>query len=96
MTITSDISAPLVVIVGATGVQGGSVIRNLIQSDKPYRLRGLTRDATKPAAQELKSQGVDVFAVSVAVGNEAAVREAFRGADVVFVCRLLLPTSLLC
>ncbi|KZV78226.1 NAD(P)-binding protein [Exidia glandulosa HHB12029] len=84
MTISSDVSSPLVVVVGATGIQGGSVIHNLIASDKPYRLRGLTRDASKPAAQKIKELGVDIVSVNISVGNEAAVREAFRGATVVF------------
>lgn len=89
MTISSEPSAPLVVVVGATGIQGGSVIRNLIESDKPYRLRGLTRDAGKPVAQKLKGLGVDVVSVTIRVGNEAQVRDAFRGTDVVFVRTVL-------
>ncbi|KZV94006.1 NAD(P)-binding protein [Exidia glandulosa HHB12029] len=84
MTISSDVSAPLVVVVGATGVQGGSVIRNLIESDKPYRLRGLTRDASQPAAQKIKDLGVEVVTVNIVVGNEAEVRDAFKGGDIIF------------
>ncbi|KZV94007.1 NAD(P)-binding protein [Exidia glandulosa HHB12029] len=84
MTVTSGLSAPLVVVVGATGVQGGSVIRNLIESDKPYRFRGLTRDASKPAAQKIKDLGVEVVTVNIVVGNEAGVRDAFKGGDIIF------------
>ncbi|KZV94016.1 NAD(P)-binding protein [Exidia glandulosa HHB12029] len=84
MTVSSDVSAPLVVVIGATGVQGGSVIRNLIQSDKPYRLRGITRDVSKPAAQKLAQLGVEVVSANVVVGNESGVQEAFKGADIVF------------
>lgn len=84
MTVVTDLSAPLVVVVGATGVQGGSVVRNLIESDKPYRLRGLSRDASKPAAAKLKELGVEVVSVIIAVDNAPAVREAFAGAEVVF------------
>ncbi|KZV97920.1 NAD(P)-binding protein [Exidia glandulosa HHB12029] len=84
MVVTSDTSAPLVVVVGATGVQGGSVISNLVQSDKPYRLRGVTRDVSKPAAQKLKDLGVEVVSANIVVGNESAVQEAFKGAHVVF------------
>ena len=85
MTIVKDSAAPLVVVVGATGIQGGSVIRELAKSDKPYRLRGLTRDATKPAAQELVKQGVEVYTANIVVGNEEAVKDAFKGGDVIFV-----------
>ncbi|EJD43491.1 NAD(P)-binding protein [Auricularia subglabra TFB-10046 SS5] len=84
MTLSNDPSAPLVAVVGATGYQGGSVVANLIESDQPYRLRGLTRDGSKPAAVKLKERGVEIFVVDIVVGNEAAVRDAFRGADVVF------------
>lgn len=72
-------------MVGATGVQGGSVIRELARSDKPYRIRGLTRDPTKPAAQALAKEGVEVRAVNIVLGSEKAVQEAFKGGDVVFI-----------
>ncbi|EJD54869.1 NAD(P)-binding protein [Auricularia subglabra TFB-10046 SS5] len=84
MTVSANSSTPLVVVVGSTGLQGGSVIRNLIESNKPYRLRGLTRDASKPAALKLKELGVEVVSVDITVGNEAAVRKAFEGAEVIF------------
>ncbi|EJD43448.1 NAD(P)-binding protein [Auricularia subglabra TFB-10046 SS5] len=84
MTVSTKSTSPLVVVVGATGIQGGSVIRHLIESDKMYRLRGLTRDASKPAALKLRELGVEVTSVTIAVGNDAAVREAFKGADIVF------------
>ncbi|KAJ7769228.1 hypothetical protein B0H14DRAFT_2967708 [Mycena olivaceomarginata] len=70
MTITQDPTAPLVAVVGATGAQGGSVINALAESKKPYRIRGFTRDSTKPASQQLIAQG--------------SVFEAFAGASMVF------------
>ncbi|KAJ7498525.1 NAD(P)-binding protein [Mycena latifolia] len=85
MTISQDPSAPLAVLVGITGQQGGSVARALIESDKPYRLRGLTRDASKPAAQAFATQGIEIVSVSLTVSNAASVRKAFEGADIVFV-----------
>ncbi|KAJ7129238.1 NAD(P)-binding protein [Mycena epipterygia] len=85
MTISQDPSAPLAVLVGITGLQGGNVARALIDSDKPYRLRGLTRDATKPAAQAFAEQGVHIISVSLTVENSVNVREAFVGADIAFV-----------
>ncbi|KAF8214034.1 NAD(P)-binding protein [Mycena galopus ATCC 62051] len=84
MTISQDLSAPLVVLVGITGLQGGSVARALIDSDKPYRIRGLTRDASKPAAQSFAAQGVQIVSVSLTVENAANVRKAFEGADIAF------------
>ncbi|EJD43416.1 NAD(P)-binding protein [Auricularia subglabra TFB-10046 SS5] len=84
MTVSTDTSVPLVVVVGATGTQGGSVIRHLVESDRPYRLRGLTRDTSKAAALKPKDVGVEIIAVTIFVGNEAAVLEAFKGAEIVF------------
>ncbi|KAJ7100522.1 NAD(P)-binding protein [Mycena epipterygia] len=84
MTITQLTSAPLVAVVGATGNQGGSVIKALAESDKPYRVRAFTRDATKPAALELVKLGVEIVAVSLVVENKEEVYKAFVGADVAF------------
>ncbi|KAJ7142548.1 NAD(P)-binding protein [Mycena epipterygia] len=71
MTITQLTSAPLVAVVGATGNQGGSVIKALAESDKPYRVRAFTRDPTKLASLELVKLGVEIVV-------------AFVGADVAF------------
>ncbi|KAK9344620.1 hypothetical protein V1522DRAFT_422936 [Lipomyces starkeyi] len=53
----------LLVVFGATGQQGGSVA-NFVVSDpelsKQYKVRGVTRDPSKPAAQTLPQKGVEV------------------------------------
>lgn len=85
MPITQDASDPLVVVVGATGVQGGSVVKALSESDKPYRIKGFTRDPSQPTAQALAKQGVDLVTVSPTVENKDLVRKEFEGADVAFV-----------
>jgi uncharacterized protein YbjT (DUF2867 family) len=85
MTITQAASAPLIAVVGATGAQGGSVIKALSESDKPYRIRGFTRDATKAAAEALKKQGVEMVTVNLVVENKEEVYKAFTGADYAFV-----------
>ncbi|KAJ6542812.1 NAD(P)-binding protein [Mycena capillaripes] len=84
MTITQAISAPLVAVVGATGAQGGSVIKALAESDKQYRIRGFTRDATKEASEAVKKQGVEMVAVNLVVENKEEVYRAFAGADFAF------------
>ncbi|KAJ6482212.1 NAD(P)-binding protein [Mycena vitilis] len=84
MTITQAPSASLVVVVGVTGNQGGSVAKALAESDKPYRLRGLTRDATKPAARALAAGGVEVVPVALTAANDGGARGVFEGADIVF------------
>ncbi|KAF7340479.1 NmrA domain-containing protein [Mycena venus] len=65
-------------------MQGGSVVRALAESDKPYRIRGFTRDAAKPAAQELSKLGVELVQVSFVVENRDEAYKAFAGADFAF------------
>ena len=60
-------SKKLVVVFGATGGQGGSVIKSILSDPHAaaeFKLRGITRDASKPAAQSLISQGVECVPVS--------------------------------
>lgn len=87
MVASVDKQAPLAVVVGVTGNQGGSVANALIESTKPYRIVGLTRDPSKPAAQVFGNKGVELYQVDLVVGNEMAVTKAFEEADVVFVSR---------
>ncbi|KAF8184656.1 hypothetical protein K438DRAFT_1678717 [Mycena galopus ATCC 62051] len=84
MTITKDSPAPLVAIIGITGTQGGSVLKELAASDKPYRVRGFTRDASKAAATEISAQGVERVSLSIVVDHKDEVHKAFTGADVAF------------
>lgn len=58
----------ILTVFGATGKQGGSVIRTILQDAKlsqEFRIRGITRDTTKPAAQALSKQGVELRNVCV-------------------------------
>ncbi|KAJ7157922.1 NAD(P)-binding protein [Mycena crocata] len=84
MTITQSSSAPLVVVVGATGQQGGSVVKALAGSDKEYRIRGFTRDVSKPAAEALKKLGVEVVQLSIVLENVKEVHAAFAGANIAY------------
>lgn len=59
--------ANLLTIFGATGIQGSSVIRAVLaDSDlsQSFRIRAVTRDASKPSAEALSKQGIEVVAVS--------------------------------
>src|SRR6516165_10445701 len=47
-----------VLVAGATGRQGGAVIRHMLRNE--WKLRALTRNPNAPAAQELTRQGVEV------------------------------------
>lgn len=57
----------LLVVFGATGNQGGSVIKSILADPKAasqFSLRGITRDVSKPSSQALAKQGVEVVSVS--------------------------------
>src|SRR5262249_38393465 len=54
-----DESSQPILVIGATGRQGGSVVRHLIARD--LRVRALTRGSlTSPLAIDLKQQGVEL------------------------------------
>ncbi|CAG9984157.1 unnamed protein product [Clonostachys byssicola] len=71
----------LIVIVGITGKQGGSVADVFLQ-DPTWRVRGLTRDPSRDTAKEWISKGVDMVA-----GDQddlESLKAAFAGADVIY------------
>uniref|UniRef100_A0A8C0ZXJ5 NmrA-like family domain-containing protein 1 n=1 Tax=Castor canadensis TaxID=51338 RepID=A0A8C0ZXJ5_CASCN len=71
-----------VVVFGATGAQGGSVARTLLE-DEMFRVRVVTRDPGKRAAKELKLQGAEV--VQGDQNDEASMELALTGAYATFV-----------
>ncbi|KAJ2486303.1 hypothetical protein IWW37_005661 [Coemansia sp. RSA 2050] len=75
--------AKLVAIVGASGLQGGSVLKTLHATGK-YRLRALTRDPDSKhvASQKAKYSGVEW--VYADLDDTATLIKAFQGADIVF------------
>lgn len=70
-----------VTIIGATGVQGGSVVDTLLKAGG-YKLRALTRDPTKDAAKKLAEQGVEVIKGDITSSSD--LEAAFKGSDAVF------------
>ena len=75
----------LITIFGATGVQGGSVVKAILNDPrlfKEYRIRGVTRDPQKPAAQSLSTKGVEV--VSANLDDYDSVKQAVQGSTAVF------------
>lgn len=62
----------LITVFGATGNQGGSVIEAILVDpvvSKEFKIRGITRDVSKPAAKALVKQGVEVKSVGCAHSN---------------------------
>lgn len=57
----------ILVVFGATGSQGGSVIKSILGDAKTkaeYQIRAVTRDTSKPAALKLKEAGCELVTVS--------------------------------
>jgi uncharacterized protein YbjT (DUF2867 family) len=56
-----------ILVFGATGNQGGSVIDAILRDPKlaaEWHIRAVTRDVTKPSATVLADQGVELVTVS--------------------------------
>lgn len=57
----------VLVVFGATGLQGGSVVKAILGDPKTreaFTVRGVTRDVSKPSAKALESLGAETVAVS--------------------------------
>ncbi|KAE8551374.1 hypothetical protein TMatcc_001318 [Talaromyces marneffei ATCC 18224] len=75
----------IITVFGATGNQGGSVIRSLLADPvlaKEYKIRGITRDVTKEAAKKLSSQGVEM--ITADMSSPSSLDEALKGSHTVF------------
>lgn len=71
----------LIVVVGATGGQGGSVIASFLK-DGNWKIRGLTRNPESEGAKALSAKGVEM--VKGDLGDLASLERAFSGANVIF------------
>ena len=71
-----------VLVVGATGNQGGAVVDHLLASDQDVAVSGLTRDASSDAAQALSDRGVSM--VEGDLGDPETLRGPVGDADAVF------------
>lgn len=53
----------ILTVFGATGTQGGSVIRSVLADaalSAEFKIRGISRNASQPSAQALAEKGVEV------------------------------------
>ena len=71
----------LILVIGATGNQGGAVARHILQRGK-FKVRALVRDENKPAAQALKKAGAEL--VKGDLGDRTSLDRAFQGVYGVF------------
>ncbi|XP_044513114.1 nmrA-like family domain-containing protein 1 isoform X4 [Gracilinanus agilis] len=72
----------LVVVFGATGAQGGSVAKTLLE-DGTFRVRVVTRNPQQKAAKHLKHQGAEV--VQGDQNDEKSLEPALAGAYAAFI-----------
>lgn len=71
----------LVVVLGITGNQGGSVAQRFLRDPK-YKVRGITRDSARPIFLKLVDQGVEI--VEADLDDVSSLDRAFAGANVIF------------
>ncbi|KAF9204707.1 hypothetical protein BGZ49_004976 [Haplosporangium sp. Z 27] len=86
----------VLVVFGATGQQGGSVVDFVINDpelSKQFKVRGITRDPSKPAAQALRQKGVDV--VKADMDDIESLKKAIHGAHTVFAITSTVDTGFL-
>lgn len=74
-------SPKLIVVLGATGNQGGSVARTFLE-ESGWQVRALTRDTSSPKAQALAARGAQV--VYADMEKPETLPAAFEGAHAVF------------
>jgi uncharacterized protein YbjT (DUF2867 family) len=74
-----------IVIVGATGAMGRSVVKALLAAnDHSIHIKCITRDTKSKRAMELGSLHANISLVAGDVNNAGSLRDAFRGAYGVF------------
>ncbi|KAF0520943.1 NADP-binding protein [Gigaspora margarita] len=73
---------PLVVVSGATGAQGGSVVNSLLATGK-YRVRALTRNLESDKAKTLATKGAEVYKCDLSIKED--VKNALNGSDIAFI-----------
>jgi NmrA-like family len=74
-------SSKLIVVVGATGNQGSSVVKTFLKLPG-WRVRGVTRDVRSSAARDLSAEGVEMVAANL--DDPSSLLSAFANATVIF------------
>lgn len=72
----------LIVVLGATGNQGSSIVNTFLK-DTAWRVRGLTRNASSAKAKALSARGVEV--VQADMDDVSSLTVAFQDANAIFV-----------
>lgn len=72
----------LLVVVGATGLQGSSVLDWFQRNEPGWRLRGTTRNPSSDAAIALSKRGIEIVRADFA--GVSSLQNAFEGASAIF------------
>ena len=80
------IMTKILVVFGATGQQGGSVVDYVLGDpdlSAKYQIRAVTRDLSKPAAQALSLKGIEI--IQADADNPQSLKPAMHGASAAFI-----------
>ncbi|GAA6042164.1 hypothetical protein JCM8097_004993 [Rhodosporidiobolus ruineniae] len=80
-----------ILVVGATGKQGGAVLRALQALPNPPHLRALSRNPDSPSALKLKNQGIEVYKGDLT--DRASLEKALKGVQSAFLVTPPLGTK---
>lgn len=75
----------IITVFGATGNQGGSVIKAILADpvlSKEFKIRGVTRDVSRPSAKALSEKGVEMILADMS--SQESVAPAVKDAHTVF------------
>lgn len=71
-----------ILVTGATGAQGGSVVQHLLKRKNQYQIKCLTRNPDSDSAKQLKNQGVEV--VKGDLSDKQSLIDAMKDCQYVF------------
>ncbi|KAK4060786.1 uncharacterized protein Triagg1_10629 [Trichoderma aggressivum f. europaeum] len=71
----------IVTVVGATGIQGGSVIDVLLKDDT-FHIRAITRNSQSQSAKDLAAKGVEL--IQSTTNDVSSLTAAFQGSSIIF------------
>lgn len=77
------------VVIGATGKQGGSVVQAVLKDLPSYKIRAITRDPSKEASKKLEALGCEVVKADTSDGK--SLESAFTGADALYYITNVVP-----
>jgi uncharacterized protein YbjT (DUF2867 family) len=68
-----------ILVTGATGKQGGSLIQNLLSKNAPFQILAVTRNTQSPSAQKLSQQSSKISLVQGDLDHPAELFKTAQG-----------------